>query len=165
MKWNQWLTLSILLISGCSHWPQRSETTSKEDWPEGIRMAHAQLAALSDPPAQGKVNFEQMPNSVIVTYYLEGLKPKSSYQLFLRPDQNCQSEDLMPNQMIFTLRANDKGISENTFKIPSLKVAGENSLAKDSVVLRFLPAKSKVENKVNLACGDLRPHSLAELSQ
>ncbi len=165
MNWTQWLTFSILFISGCSHWSQRSDTTSKEDWPEGIRMAHAQMDTLSNPPVQGKVNFEQMPNSVIVTYYLEGLKPKSSYQLFLRPDQNCQTEDLKPNQMMFTLRANEKGISENTFKISSLKVAGENSLAKDSVVLRFLLAKSKVENRVNLACGDLKPHSSAELSQ
>ncbi len=120
-------------------------------------MAQAQLEAKKDLKIQGHINFEQMPNSVIITFRIEGLVPKGNYQLFLHPDRNCGSVAMTSTASMISLRANSHGIAENTFKIQDLKVAGPASLAGDIVVLSVLPTGSKNLTPIEVACGPVKP--------
>ena len=156
-----WLCPSVCLFlglfSGCSHFGILSKKDSSSDWSEDVRMAQAVIESKQDPQIQGHVNFEQMPNSVIITFHLEGLTPKGNYQLFLHPDRSCGSLAMTSTPAMTTLRANDKGISENTFKVQEIKVAGPSSLAGDIVVLSTLPKGSKNLTPVEVGCGSVKP--------
>ncbi len=149
----------VIIFSGCSHFGSLSKKNSSPEWSDDVRMAQAQIESKTDQKIQGQVNFEQMPNSVIVTFHIEGLMPKGNYQLFLHPDRNCGTQVMTSTPAMTTMRANTDGIAQNTFKIQDLKVAGPASLAGDIVVLTTSPKGSKVLTPVEVACGPVRPQT------
>lgn len=121
------------------------------------------MTSNSGSQAYGSVNFEQMPNSVIVTFRLEGLAPKTFYHLFLHPDQYCDSLDMNSILPMTRLRANENGIAENTFKLQNIKVSGAASLMGDVVLLRTSP-KSKDQMPSEIACGAIFPQTVEKAS-
>lgn len=147
----------IIMFSGCSHFSGFANKNSSPAWSDDTRMAQAQLKPIEGLKIQGHVNFEQMPNSVIVSFHLEGLVPKGNYQLFLHPDRACGSLAMPSAPAMTSLRANTEGISENTFKIQDLKVIGPSSLAGDIVVLSITPKGSKNLTPSAVACGSVMP--------
>src|SRR4051812_9478270 len=116
MYWAQ-ILIALFLTQGCAHGMMSSD---KPEWPKDARMAQAQIAN----QVQGNVSFEQMPNSVIITYHLEGLEPKANYQLVLHRDQSCKALSRKSNEVLTTFKASKLGISEHTFKVEDVRVSG-----------------------------------------
>lgn len=123
---------------------------------QNVRMAQAQVFSDTDEMIKGTLNFEQMPNSVIVTYRLEGLTPKRDYQISVKEQQDCRSADLAAGTPLKDLRASKQGISENTFKIEDFSVSGKQPLIGKSVVVTPRGASADRSHSA-MACGQVLP--------
>lgn len=145
MFWNRLMTLSglVFCLTACTH---SSSTASIPPNPENVRLAHAQLTAPDGEPVLGNLSFEQMPNSVIITYRLEGLEPKNDYQILIQEPSDCRSLDLASASALRQLRANKSGVSENTFKTVDFSVSRENPLLGKTVVVVSRPGGSKADS-------------------
>lgn len=163
------LGLSLVLTS-CTH---SSGTASQPMARENVRLAQAQVLAPQGAPVLGTLNFEQMPNSVIITYRIEGLEPKSKYQILVQETDDCKRVDLSTANPLRQLRVNKSGVSENTFKTVDFSVSGENSLLGKTVVIVSQPAKTKAPVRtqaqarspdiIQIACG--RVEATSSVSQ
>src|SRR4051812_13243122 len=88
-----------------------------------VCLAQAQLIPLGpESEAKGNLNFEQMPNSMIVIYRLEGLAAKNNYEIRLLPSAACEEANLKDSQLLYAFKTNPQGISENTFKLENHSV-------------------------------------------
>lgn len=155
MAWRTWVYTSILLAVGCTH-AQINENKNVENGKPMVdaRLAHADFIPEEDNPIQGVFRFEQMPNSVIVTFHVEGLAPQSAYQIYFFPGQECTSLDLTSGDLVSRLRANKEGFAENTFKTERFTISRNRALLGGSVVLRRLAQNAQPDlSMVPIACG------------
>jgi hypothetical protein len=148
----------MIVLSSCA---TRSEPISTVEegpkWTPDTRVAHALIDAGDISEIQGQVDFEQMPNSVIVTYHIEGLQPKNHYQMYLHKDQTCNSLDAKVAKPFARVRARPDGMAENTFKSENITVAkGEQALAGDAIVIRSLDEELGAFQPA-VACSEVRP--------
>ncbi len=151
----------IITLLSCATRSEPVPVVEGPKWTPDTRVAHAVIDAGEVSEIQGQVNFEQMPNSVIVTYHIEGLQPKSRYQMYLHKDQTCNSLDSSMAKPIARVRVRPDGIAENTFKSETVTVAkGEQALAGDAIVLRSLDQELAVSPAV--ACSEVRPREAVQ---
>lgn len=144
--------LFLLLATGCAHQGAHAE---KEINRADVRLARAEVAALDGTFAKGTVNFEQMPNSVIVVFRIEGLEPRETYQLFILDSEDCETLDLRSASRLSKLRTNKEGIAEHTFKTTRFTVSRENALIDVSVaVAKRIPGSGSLSA---FACGQIEP--------
>lgn len=140
---------SFLLFIGCSHGQSSLSTAEKRQGPGDIRLARAQVMGLDGKPVRGEIQFEQMPNSVIVVYKVEGLQPKAKYQLMTLNGGDCSNLDFASADVLAQVRTNKEGMSEHTFKTVNYSVSGEEPLLGSPVVVVDLLQGAKQP----LACG------------
>jgi hypothetical protein len=142
-------------------WGGSRTETAPEAMPENVRLAQAQVAGDADvsrgEPVKGFLQFEQMPNSVIISYRLEGLTPKRDYQIFVKEKQGCRPSDLSPAVGLKGLKGNKSGVSENTFTTADFSVSGKQSLLGKTVVIATRESDAEMSASIPLACGQVLP--------
>lgn len=158
--------LSLLAI-GCTHAGSSNSQTNGLGRSSNVRLAQAQMGAAEGSPILGTMNFEQMPNSVIVTYRFEGLQPKGNYQISFQEGADCESLDLNSLSNLKQLRANKQGVAENTFKTQDFSVSGERALVGGAVVLASNDVKMSGASTggKQLACGQIEPFKPSTASE
>lgn len=134
-----------------------SRSENKSAMPEAVRLAQAQVLAQQGQSVTGTVNFEQMPNSVIISYHLEGLNPKGEYQILVNDSQSCSSSDVRSMLSLKELRANKQGVSDNTFKTEDFSVSGNQALLGKTLAIVVGRSTSAERARGLLACGQVLP--------
>ena len=153
-----YLLLPLLLtLASCATKQQITEVDQTPKWTPDTRVAQAFINTGDVSQIQGQIFFEQMPNSVIVSYHIEGLQPKSRYQIFLHKNQTCGSLNATAADAFVKLRARPDGVAENTFKTDTVTVAkGADALAGDAIVIRSLDEELGSFPPA-VACAEIRP--------
>jgi hypothetical protein len=122
---------------------------------ENLRLAQAQLSPVGGYPVNGTVNFEQMPNSVIITYHLDGVAPSSEYQLAVTQAPGCEPNVDGSGGVLLNLRTNKTTTTDHTFKTEDYSVSANQPLLGKWVSLSPRNAKKKLGPAV--ACGEVVP--------
>jgi Cu/Zn superoxide dismutase len=157
------ISILMILATGCAT-QNRSEEQAAEapPWAEDTRVAEAQVTTPDESKVLGKVNFEQMPNSVIFTYHLEGLEPNKRYEMYINKDQDCEAltSALTIGEPVAKIRANKEGIAENTVRTEDVTVRrGNESLEGDSIVIRTLIPPESTAPAEAVACAEVQPQT------
>lgn len=153
------LVILFCALSACTS-SNGSRAASRESWPSNVRLAQAQISPDENKatPIQGTLNFEQMPNSVIITYRIEGLEPKGNYQILVQENLDCESVNVAQANSLRVLKANKEGIAENTFKTQEFSVSKDRALLGSSVVIARAPqGKRQSQSLSQLACAPIEP--------
>jgi hypothetical protein len=116
------------------------------------RLAGAVVNPMAAQQVQGRVHFEQMPNSTISMYRLEGLQTGKYYQISVSPGPGCDVETSRPGVPVYQFKTS-KNISESTFKIESFTVSAKNPLLGQSIVVGYLGNKKESPLQAIVACG------------
>lgn len=151
----------IFALSACATHREVTQTDSRANqvnWPPDTRTAQAVIDSGIISQIEGQINFEQMPNSVIVSYHIEGLQPKSRYQIYLHKNQTCDSLNAAVGEPLTKVRVRPDGIAENTFKSEEMTVTkGEKALPGTVIVLRSLD-ENLGSFAPAVACAEVRPY-------
>jgi Cu/Zn superoxide dismutase len=163
MNWKNLVWVFVFVGTGCVS-PQT--TTKQAQRFENVRLAQAQVTpSPSSSAVKGTVNFEQMPNSMIVIHRIEGLTPKGTYQVFVKDSGDCNSKDLKSAHLISQVRANKSGVAENTFKTEDFSVSGQQPVVGRTIVITTAPSGSKKQTPDPIACGPVEPFARSAASQ
>lgn len=128
---------------------------------ENVRLAQARLSGLTDPNVEGRVEFEQMPNSMIIILHLEGLKPKEKYRIHVLESGSCEASDRAGSAALLEFRSNKMGNAENTFKTEMYTVSGERPLLGSAILVASgsPSAPGRGQQMTPLACGVAEPQT------
>ncbi len=159
MPWSIWFWTFVFITPACSQQMVRSQNRTTPTPTGNERLAQAQMLAFPGKSVQGSMSFEQMPNSMIVSYHLEGLKPKQFYQISVFQTNECVIRRSQSPIFLYQLKANKTGVSENTFKTEEFSVSGERGLMGQSVVVTATDPSSRKSSDVFVACGRVEPQS------
>lgn len=148
---------------GCAHGPQGSASQPIPDKTSApmkdLRLAQANLVPQAELGPQGVVNFEQMPNSMIVTFRVEGLKPKSTYNVTVYEGQDCDSLDLSAADNISRIRTDKLGIAEGSFRSEQRTLAGQRGVVGDAIAIREFIEGAVRQNSPEITCGTIEPRA------
>lgn len=161
----RWIWISTLSFAACASTAgvkREPPIMAEEQRPaeENTRLANAELMAET---VQGNLNFEQMPNSTLVTFRFEGLQPKTSYRVYIQTGDACRQPALEAASPLAPVRANREGIAENTFRTEDFSVSGSRSVLGQSIILARINPKSP--KPAPMACALVRAGSSAILDQ
>lgn len=161
------LGLALILSVACTHAEKSPNRAYGSPTPIlNSRLAQAQVTSVEGSSVQGTMNFEQMPNSLIVTYSLQGLKPKETYQILAKEDPSCDLESVTASGALYQLKANKQGSSEHTFKTEDFSVSGDRALMGKTIVVVATPnsGRSKIAARM-VACGHVEAQKASGSSE
>lgn len=127
------------------------------------RFAQAQFAPAPGLGVQGNARFEQMPNSAIGMYRLEGLKAKNYYQVSIVPSEACGLPKAEVSAPVYVLRANKEGYSESSFRTDRFTVSEKEPLVGRSIAVSIIGLKKESRPGAMVACGPIVPATAQDI--
>ncbi len=129
------LLFCVLLVAACAQTAGLQVEEKKSEVLDSVRLAEAQMQASALPSLKGQFQLEQMPNSVIVTYRVEGLRPQRSYRILWTEGGSCQNVRLAEAEQLSVLKSDRNGKAQNTFKTEDHSVSEDRPLLAGALVL------------------------------